>query len=170
MQNEIEAFLRRVAQVREAAEARKQPRVPPPPLQQQQPVQQRVARLTDTVDPALLSAEVVDAELAESAGEVERSVVEHMRGTAEIAERVRHLGEATALADDKLEAHLHQTFDHQIGRLKKTASDTAARPHDPLPTELNAAELSSRFHSLQSVREAIIMAEVLRRPEERWRA
>lgn len=168
MQNEIEAFLRRVAQVREAAEARKQPRVLPPPPQQQQPVQQRVARLTDSADPTLLPAEVVDAELAESAGDVERSVVEHMRGTTEIAERVRHLGETAALADDKLEAHLHQTFDHQIGRLKKTASDTAAKPNDPLPAELNAAELSSRFHSLQSVREAIIMAEVLRRPVERW--
>src|SRR5687768_687378 len=106
MQNEIEAFLRRVAQVREAVEARNKPQTPPPqPTLPPQPIQERVARLTDTSDPVVVSPEVVDAELAESAGDVERHVLQHMRGTAEIAERVRHLGETTALADDKLEAH-----------------------------------------------------------------
>ena len=64
-----------------------------------------------------------------------------------------------------MQAHLHQVFDHKLGQLKSTGGVTAL-----VTTERNAAELSldqirRMLASPQSVREAIIMSEVLRRPD-----
>lgn len=176
MKDEVEEFLRRVAQLRAQAEAqaRAQQQRPgfQPPLQM--PPQRAVppARLIPAqeevvyLEPA--EAEVVDAELAELGDDVGRHVAQHLRGHVEIAEHTRHLGEEVDRADDKLEARLHQTFDHQLGSLKKTASDTAAVEHVKPAPDVTLREIRSMLGSPANMRDAIVMAEILRRPEDRW--
>ena len=189
MKDEVEEFLRRVAQLRAQAEAqaRAQQQQQRPPIQQQQqrpgfqPPQapqhppQRMAppaRLVPAreevvyLEPA--EAEVVDAELAELGDDVGRHVAQHLRGDQEIAEHTRQLGAEVDQADDKLESRLHSVFDHQLGQLKKTATDTAATAHVKGLPDVSLGEIRSMLRSPGSIRDAIVMAEILHRPIERW--
>jgi len=175
MKDEVEDFLRRVAQMRAQAEAqaRQRSRQAPPQSQhpprppRQQPPQRLVPQAPDPAYAPPVPVEViVDAELADNADRVARQVAADLRGTDQIAEHTRHLGEEVDQADDKLESHLHQVFDHQLGKLKKTASTTAAAPYDSPASDMS--ELLQMLRSPKSVRDAIVMAEVLRRPDDRW--
>src|SRR4051812_47064516 len=113
MKDDVEDFLRRVAQMRAAAEAQAK--------LQQRPPSKPAAKPAPTPPPARLvpvreapssaravQAEIIDAELAENADRVARRVAEELSGTAQIAEHTRRLGEEVDAADDKMQAHLHQ--------------------------------------------------------------
>jgi hypothetical protein len=176
MKDEVEDFLRRVAQMRAQAEAQakgqqqrpaQQPaRAPQPPRPpRQKPPARLVPARQERPQPQPLEAEVVDAELAERADRVGRQVLEDLRGAEQIAEHTRHLGEEVDLADEKLAAHLHQVFDHQIGHLKVTSGETALVKADRSSTELSLDQIMRLLSSPGSVRDAIVMSEILRRPE-----
>ena len=176
MKDEVEEFLRRVAQLRAQAEAQARAQQqrpgfqPPPPAQppRMAPPARLVPAREEVVYLEPAEAEVVDAELAELGDDVGRHVSQHLRGNLEIAEHARRLGEEVDRADDRLESRLHQTFDHQLGRLKKTASDTAATEHAKPAPDVTLREIRDLLRSAASIRDAIVMAEVLRRPVERW--
>jgi hypothetical protein len=176
MKDEVEEFLRRVAQLRQQAEAQNRgqpsrpapvprPSPPPPTLVQAPPA--RLVPVPEPVSyPQPIQAEVVDAELAESGDRVGRRVAQDMRGTEEIADHTRRLGEEVNLADDKMEAHLHQVFDHRLGRLKE--STAAESPSAPGESDDGLMSLLKLLREPRSIRDAILMGEILRRPEERW--
>jgi len=172
MNDEVENFLRRVAQMRAEAEQTKgQPRPAPPkpaPQRREPKAPPPPARLVPARPQAPLSqpveVEIVDAELAVRGDNVGRHVTEHLRGTEQIAEHTRHLGEEVDLADDKLEAHLHQVFDHDLGRLKKSSIEAGAQGRQAA-NDLTAVQIQQMLRTPQSIRDAIIMGEILRRPE-----
>jgi hypothetical protein len=204
MKDEVEDFLRRVAQMRAQAEAQakaqqqrlvqpqqpqpQQPQFPQPQVPQPQQRMMPPARFPPQPQPGAspfapspfaqqrqeivylepAEVEVVDAEVAELGDNVSRHVAQHLRGPQQIAEHARQLGEEVDLADDKLEARLHQTFDHKLGQLKKTASTTAATPHVAPSPDVTASELISMLRSPESIRDAFVMSEIFRRPDERW--
>jgi hypothetical protein len=125
--SDVEDFLRRVAQMRAEAHAKARQANPqrapqdPSSSKQQPPASRRLEPI-----PAPLQAEVVEARIVDRANEVERRVREHLRGSEQIAEHTRHLGEQVDQADDKLAAHLHQVFDHELGQLKQSNMQTPA--------------------------------------------
>ena len=182
MRDEVEEFLKRVAQMRQAAEAQAKaqqqrpkpaaPQAPAPqrtvPAQRPVPPQRLVPARQEVayVEPAL--AEVVEPEEIDRTEGFSRRVANDLRGSAQIAEHTRRLGEEVDLADDKLAAHLHQVFDHDLGRLKKTASETAATPVAAAVSDVTVSELLKLLRSPNSIRDAIIMSEVLKRPDDRW--
>ena len=172
MNDEVENFLRRVAQMRAEAEqgkAQPRPAPPKPPPKRREPrPPSPPARLVPARPEMPVSqpveVEIVDAELAARGDSVGRHVAEHLRGTEQIAEHTRHLGEEVDLADDKLEAHLHEVFDHQLGRLKKSTIEAGAQGRQAA-VEVTAGQLQQMLRTPQSIRDAIIMSEILRRPE-----
>ncbi|MCI0359300.1 MAG: hypothetical protein L0211_12550 [Planctomycetaceae bacterium] len=187
--DEVEEFLRRAAARRAAAQQQQQrpPAPPPPPRPQQtfpqqlqpqqsfpQQPQRRTASLAEVVmlqpvEP--LEAEVVDAELAEQPDRLGKYIAQDLRGAEEIAEHTRHLGEEVDQADDKLEAHLHQVFDHKLGQLKKSTMEPAAASPSQAARDAALPGAASIAHLLvdpQNVRNAVILAEILRRPEDSW--
>ncbi len=191
--DEVEEFLRRAAARRAAAAQQQRPAAQPPqgwpPPQAQQPIQpprpqqpypqqpqRRPASLAEVVIleplPTLqpVEAEVVDAELAEQTDRLGKYVARDLRGAQQIAEQVRHLGEEVNQADEKLEAHLHQVFDHKVGQLKKQAIDSAAKTPEvgDEAITLSSANIAEMMRSPQAIRNAIILGEVLHRPDERW--
>ena len=118
-------------------------------------------------------AEVVEAELAEIGDRVGRQVAQDMRGTEDIAAHTRQLGEEVDQADDKLEARLHEVFDHQLGRLKKSATDHAAQSASASAAAdrlsgFTAGSIADLLLKSENVRNAIILGEILKRPDERW--
>ena len=184
MRDEVEEFLKRVAQMRQAAEAQAkaqqqrpkpvapatappQRNVPPPPPRPAPPQRLVPPRQEITyVEPP--QAELVEADVVDRSEGFSRRVAQDLRGSAQIAEHTRRLGEEVDLADDKLAAHLHQVFDHDLGRLKKTASESAGAPIAAAASEVTVSELLKLLRSPDSIRDAIIMSEVLKRPEDRW--
>jgi hypothetical protein len=198
--DEVEEFLRRAAARRAAAQQPRPPAPapapqwtppvpqPPPPLKQpfqpqplsqqqsyQQAIQQRrPATLAEAVmlEPIdSVEAELVEVELADQSDRVGRSVEMHMRGTQQVSEHARHLGEEVDRADDKLEARIHQVFDHKVGNLKKSTMEAAAASPSQAAREATlpgAATIARMLADPQSLRNALIMVEILKRPEQNW--
>jgi hypothetical protein len=170
MRDEVEEFLRRAAARRAQAEAKRRAEA----QQAAQPLQSRpapIARPPLRAMPVQLEPEVeiIEAEEADTGSRFTSTVAQNLRGTTEIARHATSLGAEVDLADDKLEARLHKTFDHKLGALKDTT--TAATPQqvkraaDAGPPPLDLARL---LGNPQSIRNAIVLSEVMNRPEGRW--
>ncbi len=179
MSNEIEEFLRRAAERRRRQMQQQQaPQQPPQhqppqrPAPQQQMPQRPAPQEIQYLQPEIVDAEIIEADPFPSHENVAQHVTRHM-DMREFTERASHLGEEVGLADDNLEARLHSTFDHDLGKLAKgdTATDdfhqsqsqaakTAARSA--------AANLAAMLTQPQNLRQAIILSEILGRPEDRW--
>jgi hypothetical protein len=160
---EIDEFLRRAAQQRPAQPAqpiRAQP-VKPPARPAQPPV----------------VAEVVAA--APVGGKVTEHVQKYL-DTEDFTRRGAQMGgEVAAQVDREIDQRLHQVFDHSVSQLATVPGESAAAPvaFEPLElSEASAIEIPATFAtgltdlltSPESVRQAIVLNEILHRPEERW--
>ena len=101
---------------------------------------------------------------------VAQHVAEHMK-RGEFDERASHLGEDLAQTDERLEARLHQKFDHGLGslaarRMAREAEDLALK--NVRPASSQAADVLKLLSSPQGVQQAVIISEVLKRPTDRW--
>jgi len=112
-----------------------------------------------------IDVEIVDAELAETADRFGKRIQSDLRETEQIAEHSRHLGEDVDAADSKMQAHLHQVFDHKLGQLKSSGGETALVTGDRTAAELSLEQIRRMLRSPESIRDAIVMSEVLRRPD-----
>jgi hypothetical protein len=185
MNNEVEEFLRRAAQrraqveaqLRAQAEARARGQGQPPPRPEPP---KRLTPNTQSISQqqAPQQAEVVErtSELEAAGNRVSASVAEHMRHSQDIAAHVELLGDRVEVADDEMEAHLQQVFDHSVGRLRKTTESASTPGRAAIPSEAAVVTRdSSPAHGIaellrnpQSVRNAILLAEVINRPADRW--
>jgi DNA primase len=175
MFDELEKFIKQIA---EAAQQANQPPQPPqqqrprkpkqqgqqrPPQQQQQ---QRPPQPQRLVQSELADAEILEeVELADTADRFSQRVIGDFRGTEEIAAHTRQLGQEVGQADEQMAEHLKQVFGHQVGNLKETAAS-------PLPgarkANFAAQSIVQMLSSRSNVRNALLLAEILRRPTERW--
>ncbi|MEN6457480.1 MAG: hypothetical protein ABFC63_00995 [Thermoguttaceae bacterium] len=160
--DEIDEFLRRAAQRRGTAPGRptaaKPPRVQPS---------------------APLTAQPVRADVAAKESPVGGKVTEHVRKYLDaegFTQRADHLGEEVSRADQEADQHLHQVFDHDVSNLAATPGETALAPAAVEPTVETPPEVLGSladgvldvFSNPSSVRQAFVLGEVLRRPEDRW--
>ena len=72
-----------------------------------------------------------------------------------------HLAQVVDQADERMAARLHDKFDHQVGRL---GQEVVSQEEDIAL----ASKLAMLLSQPQSLRQAIILTEVLRSPVERW--
>lgn len=191
MADEIEEFLRRAAMRRAAQQVAQQAaqqqappaRPPPAPLR---------AALAPTPQPAYTQAQPVEVEVVYDEPQLGAGVSSHVAqamDNREFTERARHLGERVGLADDDMDAHLHQKFDHQVGQLRST---TQSPPQAVQPSfddarrgvagaapagagdaaneaaGVTGADIAQLFRTPRNIRNAIILSEILTRPEHRW--
>ena len=75
-------------------------------------------------------------------------------------------GKEVVQAEAAMQSHLSQVFDHSVGTLSGKQTDTAAVPSES--AAVPAEQLAGMFCNPQNIRDAIIVSEILRRPEERW--
>lgn len=112
----------------------------------------------------------------ESLGQGLKKRQEHHDDTSEIARHTLQLGQEVAEADEQMEAHIHKKFDHQIGTLKSTLAETPIpqqehlQSHDDISTieGTSAKKLASLLKNRDGMRRAIVLSEILNRPEDRW--
>ena len=142
------------------------------PRQPQQPAEPPTRRLVDDPQsvtgrtPAEPVLEIVRTS-APTGAAVDAYVTEQMRGVAGIGQHAQRLGEEVALADDRMQAQLHQKFDHRVGTLAPSSASTIS-PQDVSPGSSAAREFRELLARPGGMRQIVIANEILRRPEERW--
>ena len=170
---EIQQFLREAAGRRGGAAPQQAPRVGPPPAAPQRPGPggwpQRPAETPVLLEP--IEAVPEPSSVAEHVG---RQVPKQQFGglPSDVGRRLERSGEA-------VQGHVHDVFDHRVGRLEGTPGEStyatqaeeADTPEDriiPLPPTV-AAGLAAMLAEPTSLRQAIVLSEILQRPEHRWR-
>jgi hypothetical protein len=165
MSDEIDEFIRRAAERRrQQGQGQKRQQQRPPAQPQPKP------KRAPLVQPEIVEAEIVSSEVVENVS----SQVDRYLDNRQFENRAAHLGEQPALADDKVEARLHQTFDHQLGRLGSSPLTTARGATDAAaqvttdPANQMLTFLAKALKSPQEFRQAFILSEILARPADRW--
>lgn len=162
---EIEEFLKRANQKRQEKVRRKQPAkaaAKPAPPTPPKPARRLVQE----------SSQGQDFEVSTG-----KSVAEHVQkhlDTRGFTERAEHLmDEDIRKADAEREAHRKQVFEHKVGRLADTSTAEAAPagPTAATTATIDAAAampLAALLANPQGLKQAIVLNEVLSRPEHRW--
>ncbi len=155
VQSEIDEFLRRVSERRGRGQA-----AAAPPRRPETPV---TAQLVE--EP--LSDEPVGAGVGKQ--------VEKYLDTEEFSRRTAQLGGEVAQADAEINQHLKQVFGHDVSQLAKKPGESAAPPGlaetpaaAPAAPAPALAALLALLGDAEGIRQAIVLNEILQRPEERW--
>ena len=152
VQDEVAEFLKRAAEKRSATK----------------PAEGRPAQPRRVAPAEIIEARAVDELPSNRWPETVRPQVEN-RDLAERAGHLAHVGRSEAA----FQAHM-QVFEHTVGRINESAanppssaggqSDVAPQTINAPPNEVFAALLADP----QSLRQAIILSEIMERPVERW--
>ncbi len=169
---EIEVFMRGEAGKRGGRRppAPQRPRVPQRP-DPQRPAPQRPAPIVQPVE-----AEVV---AAAPLGQKVKDQVRQYLDSEEFSRRAGALGGDFAKAKEELARHIRQEFDRKLGQLQSTAGGGPLRgsvggpesifrgPKGKPPPTL-AAGWAAMLTNVDSARQAIVLSEIINRPEQRW--
>ena len=173
MPRDIEEFLKMAAKRRQQQKQQQQqaPQPTPPPVHPS-------AAQTPPARPAPppIEAQVVEAAVHEKkprqpvrqrSQSVQESVDSHI-DTSDIAEHASHLGEKIGHVDEQVQARLNQKFDHNVG----TLADLHGKSVQEETTSVSEQDVSQAAQNLmnllkdgQNIRNAIILNEVLKRPD-----
>jgi hypothetical protein len=138
-------------------------RAPQPGPSRQRPApQQPFASRAAPVDAEVLDAEIVDVAPVRRRDVVARQLEKNL-DTSDVTAHIAKLGAEVGLADEKIEAHLHQKFDHDLGRISDPEDKAGAAAGAAF-----AAQIAQLFRSPQSIQQAFILNEIINRPEQRW--
>jgi len=125
-----------------------------------------------------LSQQSHDVTPAEPGQDFTRDLPAHAdhSGKDSVSQRDAHLGETVELADERIEHHLEETFDHHVGNIahqdktkntNQVAEGTDASIWEEVEVEDSdfAAEVVGMLQSPDSVRKMFIATEIFKRPE-----
>lgn len=158
---EIEQFLkraneRRMEKARLASPARGAPKAPP------------------ALSHAPLAEQALEIEPMEQEFDaVEESVRRHL-GNRGFEQRAEHMGDDVEHADEEMEQHLKQVFDHRLGQFDTGVSgdSNASRNVEPPITRADplasAKALAGLLANQENIRQAVLLKEILERPIDRW--
>jgi len=168
---ELDEFLRRAAAGGKAQPKRAPPRQQAAPVRPQPQAARPVAPRAPAAPkaPPVLVAQPVLAQAAEELEEIppESAVVERLSQAAEqrLSSQGRQpFGTGVAQAQRRTSERRSRDFSHQVGQLAGAKQDAETE----LPATA-AAGLAAMLASPTDVRQAILLSEILQRPEHRWR-
>ena len=92
--------------------------------------------------------------------------VSHHLDTSQYDKRASSLAEDISHADERLEEHIHDAFDHDVGALGHEEED--ASQETVQGKKVARQSLLQMFRSKSALRNAILVREVFDRPEHRW--
>ena len=168
IENEIGEFLRRAAGGRAPGAGRPQVRqaIPRP----QHPGQVVRPIVVEMADERPIEAEIV-------VGGPREGVLSTI-DTRPIAQHSANLGSNVSRKGKRVQRHLQDVFEHEVSDLAKQPSRLAqgkqtskAKPRKTRPVEIPstaAAGFAALLSDAQSIRQAIVLSEIINRPEHRW--
>lgn len=161
---EIDDFLRRAAERNQNRGDRPSPQAEQP---RPAPAKARVKRP--------VAAQVAEPRQVKPVG---GQVGDHVRAALDedpFNRETRHLGAEIPQTVNQIDQHLHQTFDHAVGKLPAVPGEAAVAATvadaESGTVGVDAMLQSGLFVTLnnpESIRQAIVLSEIFRRPEERW--
>ncbi len=159
VEDEVGEFLRRAAQQRAGKESRPAPAPPPrPPKPAARPVGETFSPRRNGPGG---TEEDRPRETAPPVGEplVQRTITDRVVQPKEVTQAV-----------EAMQSHVDQVFTRTVGSLAAAArtAEAAQAALPPQPAPAMASDLAAMLSDPQSIREAIVISEILRRPEERW--
>ncbi len=173
LEDEIAEFLRRAAERQKPVQAeRPAGRPPPSPPPRATGEAMRPFRPPPTpVEPVVVGEPLP-----------QESVAEHVRdrfGRPQFGQvGSPGLGREVAQADEKVGDRLREKFGHQVSRLAGVSGEAAAVPLAVEPTvpadrvaappAVDAATMAALLTNPATLRQAVLVSEILHRPEERW--
>ena len=176
MARDIEEFLRRAAERRKQQQQKHQQPAEPPksrrvveaaeieivePLEVVQPVKPRPTR-------QVRKTKIIQKPRKRKSLR-DQSVSEHVRqhiDTSDVSDHADHLGERIQRADDIIDQRIHRKFDHDVGQLDDMPSvqdDQVAKVEEEKASRI-AVDLIEMLSKPESVRQAILISEILNRP------
>jgi hypothetical protein len=178
LEDEIAEFLKRAAQRQRPVQADR-PAPPRPPS----PTPASEAMRPFRPPPPKPVLEPVEAELVLAEDAQQESVAEHVRDRFDRPQFGQvgsaGLGKEAAQADEKAGERLREKFGHQVSRLAGVSGEAAVMPVAVEPTvpadriaappAVSAAGMAALLTNPGTLRQAILVSEILHRPEERWR-
>ena len=123
--------------------------------------------------PVYVEPEVIEAEPASLSDFGRESIADHVQHHIReggIDDRDSHLASGIENRDEKMDEHLHEVFDHNLGTLRTRAPIEAAAKVKRRATGygMNAAEILKAFESPEDIRKAIILKEILTPKSLEW--
>jgi hypothetical protein len=112
--------------------------------------------------------DIIDAEIVEDDAQSERRLSDSAGSV--FADTAGRLGDVIEHADERLEEHLHEEFDHRLGQFESQPAEDAGEVPADLKTRHAASAdlLKEMLKSPKSVQNAVLLSEILNRPEHRW--
>ena len=186
LEAEIEDFLRRAGGAREQpkpAQAPAQPAAQQPPERRLVPQRDQAQPLREAVRDQVIVARTAEPPAPQELGQgVARHVQEHIQSHP-VTEHSEQLGRSVGMADERLESHLHQKFDHDLGKIKETSAPVAQiesvsqgtdaavwettetrRERERQAFDNRSANIAAMLRDPANVQQAVILSEILRRP------
>ncbi|MCX7427565.1 MAG: hypothetical protein NTW96_18290 [Planctomycetia bacterium] len=180
LEDEIGEFLRRAARgrsgqepnrpgpagQRQPAQGMRPPAAVPPRRPMPQPQPSRLA-------PRPVVAEVVGESLPPATGQRVREAVTKDLDTSELKRHAAELGSGARAVHEVVEQRLGEKFSREVGTLgaesrkKPVAARKAKTPLTDMPAT-SAAGFAALLANADSIRQAIVLNEILQRPEHRW--
>jgi hypothetical protein len=154
--DEVAEFLRRTAE----RSGKKTPEPQKAPQARRPLVERRTAPLVGE----FVEVEAVD-EPPTGAG-VASHVQQHLN-SREFDQRASQLGSVDQ-EERAFEAHVHQTFDHQVGHLATRSEEPAPGVAAPAAPAVSSQTVAALLANPQNLRGAVVLNEILQRPTERW--
>ena len=163
MSRDLEEFLRMAAERRKAAQQHQQrPQQQRPPQYHQPQYHQRPPQQQYRQPPPLIEPEVIEEVeiLDDQYTPIEPRLQTHI-DTSSIRQHAGSLGQEVSYTDERVSERLHRKFDHDVSHIDHASMTESPDAHrTPL-----ADELLEMFQSPKSLRQAILIQEILRRPE-----
>jgi DNA primase len=179
MARDIEEFLRKAAERRQQQKGGQQPPPKQPSRQQpprrQQPAQQRPQQPIIIEDVEVVQSRPVSQpkpprqQLRKQPNIRNESVADHVKShidTSSIARHAENLGDRIVSVHDEVDKRIHKRLDHDI----TVIDDTPTITDNPSPaifgkrTSLVAGDIRELLQDPKSVGQAILVAEILKRP------
>ncbi len=88
--------------------------------------------------------------------------------TSDVTAQASQLGATVGRADDDLAARLHQTFDHSVSTLDPYDEAGVAQEQAAAEAASAAGEIAQLLRTPKSIRQAVVLSEILKRPVHRW--
>ena len=188
MARNIEEFLRRAAERRKQQQQNQPPAQQPPrarrvieaaeveivdPVEVVRPVKPKPPRTATNKKPCkpLQQQKEIRERKArrEEKAVRDQSISDHVRqhiDTRDVSDHADHLGERIQNVDDVVQARIHRKFDHDVGQLddRPTVQDDVVASVESDDVSRLAADLLGMLSNPESVRQAILVSEILSRP------
>jgi hypothetical protein len=114
-----------------------------------------------------VEAEILDEDDLEVLSDPKADIASRRLDTSDVTGNTSQLGYQVGQSDERLEARLHQKFDHDLTSLDDRETTKSAPPGSAKKPSV-AASIADMLKEPDSIRNAVILSEILTRPEHRW--